>query len=471
MKNYVERNISSKSQTTLKYAMKMLSGSSETIIFMFLGVATIHDKHEWNWNFVILTILFCSVFRVIGVLILTALANQYRLHKLKPVDQFVMMYGGLRGAVAFALVLLIDRDKVHHADMFVTTTIAMVYWTVFVQGITIKPLVKFLNVKVQSEKDPTMNERIAGRFMDHVVAGMEGILGELGNLRIRDMYKRLDDKYIKPCLLRENHFKDPKIIETYENLTERDALEFMKRNPTQFAELAGSKTMAELNDNYGEKDNTSNSSSPFDNRFNHANIDPKELHYSQTQKDMAETRIKHMLSENLFMPRNRPRKLSYSRHAINDGEVQPNNTPQPGINYKMHIQVRRMMSDHKNLRLRKKKRDDASIAAANEVPMVATTVPGSRVTGASKVLQDDHVHEALQSHNSVGNGNVVTNAQEENLSGDEEFISFTSRRKFSNQNYNGAISPLFWTHWLCYLCNMMFFFQTSYGNCVGVAVW
>ena len=69
--------------------------------------------------------------------------------------------------------------------MFVTTTIAMVYWTVFVQGITIKPLVKFLNVKVASEKDPTMNERIAGRFMDHVVAGMEGILGELGNLRIR----------------------------------------------------------------------------------------------------------------------------------------------------------------------------------------------------------------------------------------------------------------------------------------------
>ena len=68
--------------------------------------------------------------------------------------------------------------------MFVTTTIAVVYWTVFVQGITIKPLVKFLNVKTQEgEKDPTMNERIAGRLMDHVVAGMEGILGEFGNLR------------------------------------------------------------------------------------------------------------------------------------------------------------------------------------------------------------------------------------------------------------------------------------------------
>lgn len=54
------------------------------------------------------------------------------------------------------------------------------------------------------------------------------------------MYKRMDQKYIKPCLLRENHFRDPKIIETYENLTNKDAIEFMKRNPTQFTGLGKS---------------------------------------------------------------------------------------------------------------------------------------------------------------------------------------------------------------------------------------
>lgn len=43
-----------------------------------------------------------------GVIILTALANRFRIHKLSNVDQFVMSYGGLRGAVAFALVLLIN---------------------------------------------------------------------------------------------------------------------------------------------------------------------------------------------------------------------------------------------------------------------------------------------------------------------------------------------------------------------------
>ena len=237
MKNYVERNVSNKSQTTIKYAMKMLSSSSETIIFMFLGVATIHDEHVWNWWFTILTIVFCTVFRCIGVVILVGIANRYRLHKLGAVDQFVMMYGGLRGAVAFALVLLIDAHVVPHAHMFVTTTIAVVYWTVFVQGITIKPLVKFLNVKTMSEKEPSMNERISGRFIDHIMAGMEGILGEFGHLHLRDMYKHIDNKYIKPCLLRENHVKDPKIIETYHHITNQEVEEMMKNNPQSFSEL------------------------------------------------------------------------------------------------------------------------------------------------------------------------------------------------------------------------------------------
>jgi hypothetical protein len=44
-----------------------------------------------------------------GVLLQSALANRYRLHKLKPVDQFVLSYGGIRGAIAFALALLIDK--------------------------------------------------------------------------------------------------------------------------------------------------------------------------------------------------------------------------------------------------------------------------------------------------------------------------------------------------------------------------
>ena len=68
-----------------------------------------------------------------GVLILAFLANRFRIKKLNWTEQLIMMYGGLRGGVAFALVLLIKQDFAPHAKIFVTTTLAMVYWTVFVQ--------------------------------------------------------------------------------------------------------------------------------------------------------------------------------------------------------------------------------------------------------------------------------------------------------------------------------------------------
>lgn len=44
-----------------------------------------------------------------------------------------MSYGGLRGAVAFALVILLDRTKVPAKDYFVATTIVVVFFTVIVQ--------------------------------------------------------------------------------------------------------------------------------------------------------------------------------------------------------------------------------------------------------------------------------------------------------------------------------------------------
>ncbi|XP_071749910.1 sodium/hydrogen exchanger 3 isoform X2 [Lepeophtheirus salmonis] len=409
MKNYVERNISTKSQTTLKYATKMLSGSSETIIFMFLGVATIDETHTWNTAFVLLTILFCSVFRIIGVLLLSSLANNYRLHKLKAVDQFVMMYGGLRGAVAFALVLLIDAERIPHAPMFRTTTIAVVYFTVFVQGITIKPLVKYLNVKTSSEKEPTMNERIAGRFMDHIVTGIEGILGEFGNLRIRDTYKRFDAKYIKPCLLRDNHAMDHKIIETFENLTNKDVAEYMKRNPTQFAGLSNMDGANPIAPSLTEGQSMSTAGDNWNN-----NLDLKECSYTTSMKDMTETKIHHVLSENLFMPRARPRRMSYSRHAVDEKDIAFNHD----INFKVHMQVRRMMSENQ---MRKRKR-----------PKVADK-KHMRVLGSSKQLRDDHVHQIIKE--------TVHEEDEHSRSSDDDDagISFAPKGTVAN----GIINPAY----------------------------
>lgn len=78
-------------------------------------------------------------------------------------SKYFKLFSGLRGAVAFALVLLIDVKHVPLQPMFVTTTIAVIYFTVFVQGMTIKPLVELLKVKKANKTKPTMNERIHTR--------------------------------------------------------------------------------------------------------------------------------------------------------------------------------------------------------------------------------------------------------------------------------------------------------------------
>merc|ERR1711884_73620 len=231
MKNYVHANISPSSRLTLKYMIKMLAHVMEMIVFIFLGISSISNEQVWNWPFVFLTILFCTVFRVIGVIFLTAFANQYRLHKLKAVDQFVMAYGGLRGAIAFALVSQLDGETMGlKKNMLVAITIAVVFWTCFVQGITFKPLVQFLEVKRASEKDPNMNERIAGRLIDNVVSGVEGVLGSMSHRSLRDFYKRIDGKYIKPLLVRDPH-PDPKIEETFQRMISQSYDEMIQSNP------------------------------------------------------------------------------------------------------------------------------------------------------------------------------------------------------------------------------------------------
>lgn len=63
----------------------------------------------------------------------TWVLNRFRLVPLEKMDQVVMSYGGLRGAVAFALVVLLDGKRVKAKDYFVATTIVVVFFTVMFQ--------------------------------------------------------------------------------------------------------------------------------------------------------------------------------------------------------------------------------------------------------------------------------------------------------------------------------------------------
>ncbi|KAL0167396.1 hypothetical protein M9458_039240, partial [Cirrhinus mrigala] len=64
---------------------------------------------------------------------LTYIINKYRMVKLSGKDQFIVAYGGLRGAIAFSLAFLLSRDVFPMKDMFLTAIITVIFFTVFVQ--------------------------------------------------------------------------------------------------------------------------------------------------------------------------------------------------------------------------------------------------------------------------------------------------------------------------------------------------
>ncbi|XP_057260742.1 sodium/hydrogen exchanger 2-like isoform X1 [Pezoporus wallicus] len=223
MKRYVEANISLKSHTTVKYFMKMWSSVSDTLIFIFLGVSTIGENHEWNWPYICFTVIFCLVWRALGVLVLTFFVNRFHVNTITTKDQFIIAYGGLRGAICFSLVFLLP--DFHRKKLFIAATTVVILFTVFVQGMTIRPLVDLLAVKRKRESAPTVGEQIHIRFLDHLLAGIEDISGHWGQYYWKDKLEYFNSKYLQKILLREYDQPKSSIVLLYEKLERKHAIE------------------------------------------------------------------------------------------------------------------------------------------------------------------------------------------------------------------------------------------------------
>ncbi|GMS94015.1 hypothetical protein PENTCL1PPCAC_16190, partial [Pristionchus entomophagus] len=236
MKQYIKGNVSASAATSVKYFTKMLSSSSETVIFLFLGLSVVAKSVaiEWDLAFIGFTILLCIVIRTIGVIIQCAFLNRFRGKTFSMVDQFILCYGGLRGTIAFGLASSIS-SSVPAKDMFLTTTIAVIFFTVFLQGSTIRPLVNYLNVELKKSEEPTMAETVYNKYLDYIISGVEDIAGQKGHASLVHDFERLNNNFLCPILMKDHaktrDFDATKIIRAYAKHTLRDAMSATKWYP------------------------------------------------------------------------------------------------------------------------------------------------------------------------------------------------------------------------------------------------
>uniref|UniRef100_A0A8C1PY91 Sodium/hydrogen exchanger n=1 Tax=Cyprinus carpio TaxID=7962 RepID=A0A8C1PY91_CYPCA len=293
MRPYVEANISHKSHTTIKYFLKMLSSVSDTLIFIFLVVngGTFCDA-----LIECLMCLMCLIKCLIlskGVVGLTFVINKFRIVKLTSKDQFIIAYGGLRGAIAFSLVYLLNPDHFPMKNMFLTAIITVIFFTVFVQGMTIRPLVDLLAVKKKQETKRSINEEIHTQFLDHLLTGIEDICGHYGHHHWKDKLNRFNKKYVKKCLIAGERSKEPQLIAFYHKMEMKQAIELVESG-------GGSKLP-----------------SAMPSTVSMQNIQPKKPPQDRALPQLSKAReeeIRKILRTNL--QRTRQRLRSYNRHTL-----------------------------------------------------------------------------------------------------------------------------------------------------------
>ncbi|XP_035248453.1 sodium/hydrogen exchanger 2 [Anguilla anguilla] len=225
MKYYVEENVSQRSCTTIRHVIKMVGTVSETLIFFFLGVVTVTTDHEWNWGYILSTLLFVFVWRGLGVLVLTQIINPFRTIPFNFKDQFGLAYGGLRGAICFALVFLLPPN-IERRELFITATIAVILFTVFLQGISIRPLIEFMNVRRTNRQLTSINVEVHTRIMEHTIAGIEDLCGQWSHYYWKDKFKKFNDKFIRRILIRDNR-AESSIVALYKKLELQNAMEIL----------------------------------------------------------------------------------------------------------------------------------------------------------------------------------------------------------------------------------------------------
>ncbi|ELK31233.1 Sodium/hydrogen exchanger 3 [Myotis davidii] len=294
---YVKANISEQSATTVRYTMKMLASGAETIIFMFLGISAVNPEY-WKWNtaFVLLTLVFISVYRAIGVVLQTWILNRYRMVQLEIIDQVVMSYGGLRGAVAFALVVLLDENKVKEKDLFVCTTIVVIYFTVIFQA------------------------------FDHILSAIEDISGQIGHNYLRDKWSNFDRKFLSKILMRKSAQKSrDRILNVFHELNLKDAISYVaegeRRGSLAFIRSPSTDNMVNV-DFSTPRPSTVEASVSYLLRENVSAVCLDMQSLEQRRRSIRDTEdivTHHTLQQYLYKPRQEYKHL-YSRHELTQDE-------------------------------------------------------------------------------------------------------------------------------------------------------
>ncbi|XP_016337320.1 sodium/hydrogen exchanger 7-like isoform X1 [Sinocyclocheilus anshuiensis] len=168
--HYTCNNLSEESTKRTKQLFEVLHFLAENFIFSYMGLALFtFQKHVFSPIFIFGAFIAIFIGRALNIYPLSFLINLGRRHKIRGNFQHMMMFAGLRGAMAFALAI---RDTATYArQMMFTTTLLIVFFTVWVCGGGTTPMLSWLHIRV-GETTAAEKERLR-RLWNYVRVGVD----------------------------------------------------------------------------------------------------------------------------------------------------------------------------------------------------------------------------------------------------------------------------------------------------------
>ncbi|XP_075379364.1 sodium/hydrogen exchanger 7 isoform X1 [Mycteria americana] len=161
--HYTYNNLSVESRSRTKQLFEVLHFLAENFIFSYMGLALFtFQKHIFSPVFIIGAFIAIFLGRAAHIYPLSFLLNLGRRHKISWNFQHMMMFSGLRGAMAFALAIR-DTATYSHQMMF-STTLLIVFFTVWIVGGGTTPMLSWLNIRVDDHV-PSVEEMSESRWL------------------------------------------------------------------------------------------------------------------------------------------------------------------------------------------------------------------------------------------------------------------------------------------------------------------
>ena len=196
--HYAHYNLSTITQISSQQVFRSLAFLAETFVFVYLGTALTTFQHSWHIGTIVWGIVFTLVSRAVNIYPLTSLLNKWRPVKISQKTKLIMWFSGcLRGAIAWALSLSLPShdgsDDIRR--VVVSSTLAIVLFTVIVLGGGMLPLLRLLRIEDEqavSDNSPDDSDEIQPE--DDSESPVRATI-------FTQRLKRLDDTWLKPLLL------------------------------------------------------------------------------------------------------------------------------------------------------------------------------------------------------------------------------------------------------------------------------